>query len=103
MWQAQISGPLTDELRKDNFGWSADATRAFLELKKALTNPPILAMLDVSKDFVLETDVSGFGLGAVLMQGNCPLAYFSKLLGLRARQKSIYEKELIVVCLAIQK
>lgn len=31
------------------------------------------------------------------------MAYFSKLLGTRAQQKSIYEKELIAICLAVQK
>ena len=37
------------------------------------------------------------------MQQGRPVAYFSKLLGVRAQQKSIYEKELIAICLAILK
>lgn len=37
------------------------------------------------------------------MQAQHPIAYYSKLLGPRAQAKSVYEKELMVVCLAIQK
>lgn len=37
------------------------------------------------------------------MQNGRPVAYFSKLLGSKAQQKSVYEKELIAICLAVQK
>ncbi|WOG96248.1 hypothetical protein DCAR_0415582 [Daucus carota subsp. sativus] len=100
---AHIAQPLTQQLKKDSFGWSEDATNSFQNLKAALINPPVLALPDFEKEFVIEADASGFGLGAVLMQAGRPLAYYSKLLGVQARQKSIYEKELMAICLAIQK
>ncbi|KAL8096067.1 hypothetical protein AgCh_037140 [Apium graveolens] len=54
---------------------------------KAGGNPP----------FIVETNASGYGLGAVLMQNQRPLAFYSKLLWVQAQHKSIYEKELMVL------
>lgn len=63
---ALVAQPLTDQLRKDNFGWTKAATRAFDTLKSALVNAPILATPNFSLPFVVETDASGHGLGVVL-------------------------------------
>ena len=59
--------PLTDLLKKDSFLWSDKALEAFTRLKEAVTHPPVLALLDFSKPFIIECDPLGRGLGAVLM------------------------------------
>lgn len=99
---ALIARPLTDQLRKECWGWTAEATQAFESLKAAMTRAPILAMPNFSQPFVVETDASGYGLGAVLLQGVHPVAYFSKVLGIRAREKPIYEKELMAIVFAVE-
>ena len=47
---------------------SEEAVRAFEELKQACMQSPVLAFADYTKDFLLETDASKEGLGAVLFQ-----------------------------------
>ena len=68
---ASIAAPLTKLLRKDQpFHWQGVQENSFQELKEALTHAPVLAFPDYSAPFVLCTDASTKGLGAVLMQAD---------------------------------
>jgi hypothetical protein len=61
-----ISHSLTDLLKKGAmFVWTEVQEQSFSALKHALT--PVLALPDFSKPFIIETDASGTGVGAVLM------------------------------------
>ena len=100
---SNICQPLYAALRKDNFQWGPQQQQAFDTLKKVMTTPPMLSLPNFSQPFVLETDSCQNGIGAVLMQNNKPLAYFSKCLGPRAQAQSIYEKEALAILWALKK
>ena len=62
--------PSTKSKRKTPIFWSWDDAQqvSFDTLKSKLTSPPVLAFADYTKPFILHTDASGTGLGAVLLQ-----------------------------------
>jgi hypothetical protein len=71
-------------------------------LQQALTQAPVLSLPDFNTTFFIETDVSAVGVGVVLMQKGHPLAFLSKALGPESRGLSTYEKEYLVVILAVR-
>ncbi|KAK9032806.1 hypothetical protein V6N11_017849 [Hibiscus sabdariffa] len=98
-----ISKPLTPMLKKYNFIWTTEAKEAFLSLKEAMCSAPVLALLDFTQSFSLETDASSKGIGAVLTQNGRPIAYLSKALGPKHSDLSIYENEYIAILMVVTK
>lgn len=98
-----ICRPLYDMLKKGAFQWSATQETAFQQLKTAVTTAPVLALPNFAEPFTIETDASGTGLGAVLMQNGKVIAYYSSALGPKNACLSVYEKEALAVLEAIKK
>lgn len=90
-------------LKKNAWGWNSEADLAFQSLKQAMTQAPLLALLNFSLSFILECDASGTVIGAVLMQMECPIAYLSHTLHGRNLDLSTYEKEYLAIIIAVQK
>lgn len=85
----QLAWPSTKRLQKDNFYWDEIAEASFQNLKEAMVSAsvPVLAPPDFSNQFIVETNASGHGLGAVLMQEQCLVAHFSHALNSHNRSK----------------
>lgn len=82
--------------------WTSLTDEAFHHLKNALSQAPVLAILDFKKQFVLETDAGDIGFGAVLMQEGHPIAYLSKPVCAKNQALSTYEKECMAIILAME-
>jgi trans-aconitate methyltransferase len=96
-----ISRPLFNLLKKNAvFVWTIDHQQAFQLLKNALVTTHVLALPDFSKPFTIHTDASQFGVGAILMQQDHPLAFLSHALGPKNHGLSTYEKEYMAILLA---
>ena len=111
---SSIASPLSDLTKKNRPNsikdWQDHHERAFQTLKNRLTSSPILRLpvFQEGKPFVLRTDASDIGLGAVLLQdfegeGRLPIAYASKKLLPRERNYSVIEKECLGIIWGVEK
>ena len=104
---AKIAQPLHALTQKGaQFVWSPACQDAFMELKNLLVTAPILAYPNFEKGFVLETDASGKGLGAVLSQAGedkllHPVAYSSRALSPPEKKYGVTELETLAVVWAV--
>lgn len=71
-------------LRKDQFQWTTEAKVVFNSLKQAMTSVPVLTLPDFLKEFIVECDAFGVGLGVVLMQEGHSIAFASHTLSFKA-------------------
>ena len=71
-------------------------------MKHALTSAPVLALPDPGKPFELVCDASGFGLGAVLLQQERPVAYYSRKMTSAERNYVVTEQELLATVEALR-
>jgi len=86
-----LAAPLTQLLKKDQFHWSSAADDSFNALKNALSSAAVLHLPNFTKPFFVDCDTSGSGFGAVLHQGEGPLAFFSRPFAARHLKLAAYE------------
>ena len=100
---AYIADHLNKLLHKNHlFQWTVECEDAFKALKKAFLEVVTLAYPDFSKPFIVDTDASDVGIGAVLSQLNNsnveqPLAYYSRSLSKPERKYAVTRKEMLAL------
>ena len=68
---SDVVRPLTELTHKDKtFQWTDDAEAAFQKLKRVFLAEPALARFDYDKPTRVETDSSGWCVGATMLQPN---------------------------------
>ena len=105
---AHIALPLTALLGEGvEFSWDDDKERAFTALKDAISKAPVLRIFDPDLATTVETDASGFALGAVLFQTDehgesRPVAFTSRKLNSAEQNYPTHEQELLAVVHALR-
>ena len=105
---SSVANPLFTLTKKDvDFVWSEACEAAFHQLKTLLTEAPVLAFPEFDCGFLLETDASGIGLGAVLAQKQDdgtvhPVAYVSRTLQPHEQNYGVTELEALGVVWAVR-
>lgn len=101
---ASLAAPLTDLTKGKNATvgqWSAEAEAVFCRLKQALCQESVLVAPNFQKEFLLQTDASKLGLGAVVSQivgeDEHPVVYLSRKLTPAERNYSIVERESVAI------
>ena len=105
---SQIAHSLHSLTKKDQeYIWEEPQKQAFEELKNRLTSLPVLRLPNLSKPFVVQTDASKLGTGAVLLQMDDagvthPCAYLSHALTGTEQNYQVYDLELLAVICALK-
>ena len=103
-----IAFPINSLLKKDvAFNWGAEQQAAWEALKKCLTSAPHLVPPDYSRPFIVQTDWSNRGMGAVLAQLDDDkkervIAYASRSCSPAEANYSSYKGELCAVVWAVK-
>ena len=89
------------------FKWSSECQATFEHLKRCLTSAPTLAMPNWSQPFIIDTDASDVGIGAVLSQVDQEstehvITYGSHVLSKAEHNYCVTHKELLAVVTFLQ-
>ena len=104
-----IAEPLTELTKSrnpDKMKWIDNFEVAFCKLKGILVTPPVLKVVEPDKLYILQTDASDLGLGAVLSQlkdgEEHPVSFASRKLLPREKNYLIIEKECLDIVWSLQ-
>ncbi|KAL5541376.1 hypothetical protein UlMin_042467 [Ulmus minor] len=100
---SRIATPLTALTRKNHrFEWTEACEKSFQELKARLVSAPILTILNGIDEFIIYSDASKMGLGAVLIQNRKVIAYASRQLKDYEKNYPTHDLELAAVVFALK-
>ena len=99
---ATLAKPLIKMTEKSSkFEWGPEQQESWMKLKQKLTTAPVLVYPDPEATFVLDTDASDQGIGAVLSQvtdgQEQVVAYGSRVLTKQERKYCVTRRELLAV------
>ena len=86
-----------NKTKKCPWYWDMVHQKALDVVKATIAKDLVLAFPDYSREFEVYTDASSKQLGSVIIQGNRPLAFFSRKLSTAQQKYSMTKLELLVI------
>ena len=88
---------------KQVFQWGGRQQKSFETLKEKISTAPVLALPDLQQPFEIETDASGYAMGAVLMQQKKSICYHLEKFSQAVINYPTYDKELYALVQSVKK
>lgn len=95
--------PLWKMMKETTIHWTPERCAVFEKLCVLLSEKATLAYFDPNKPTVVQTDASGKGLGAVLLQDSKPVIYVSRTLTDTERRYSQIEREFLAIVFGMKR
>lgn len=103
---SELTKTVTSTNTTNKFIWPLEAQTAFEKMKVAMSSAPVLVLPDATLPYVINTDASGFAIGACIMQdhgnGLQPIAFMSKKMLAAERNYPVHHKELLAIIVALK-
>ena len=105
--RAELMQALIEVSKNDvPFIWTDKQEKAFMNMRDQLTSDLVLAFPDFEKDFIVQTDASGIGIGGLLLQKNeqgrlRPVCYAGRALNKHEKSASSAHLELLALVYCI--
>lgn len=107
---ATMTAPISDltkESKRRSISWTPSCEEALRQVKRLFSSMPVLQLPRLDQQFILRTDASSVGLGAVLLQefGDIlhPVCFASRKLLEREKNYSTIERECLAIVWAVGK
>ena len=96
--RSHILAPLTALTSKDvPYTWGEEQQKALEEMKRVMSLETLLTFPDFTKPFHIYTDASKYQLGAVIVQDDKPIAFYSRKMRTTQQQYTTGEQELLSI------
>ena len=104
MWpkQAHKLSPLSCKSGNKNFYWTDKMDKAFLQMKAILSLDALIVYPNHNKPFHIQTDASDYQMGAIIMQDEKPVAYWSRKLNGSQKSYTTMEEELLSIIMVLK-